>query len=396
MQPLIDVRTNGAAGDPELDEVEGRALGLPVSLIRMSTDRVGGSRSSPAPVPGDVRRPSGRGAVHRRRRDVRGAGWAGLCRAGLHAAPVREDRRGSAGDDERARQRRLRHGVARRSLRRRWAIPASRSATWTRGSSRRVDLPERAHRCGRTAGTAWWRNVPNRVTRPRVSALCSSSCTTATDPCSGAPEQQRLGECGHQRLQRWWECRIAVDQPGHHPLDPRGASGPRSAATSDGHRRDEPVDRVAVDHPEPLRPARSRRTPRGTPGGPPQRAHGSGVVSAQARARPVRRFLREQLEHPRGDERRLVGHVDVRTTAERREEPLQSRTLAAAAAGRTCTRTDRRAETAARRPRRRPRAPTRSVLAWTSTGERGSRRLLPENPDSSHAISTHDEEMVMG
>ena len=41
MQPLIDVRTNGAAGDPELDEVEGRALGLPVSLIRMSTDRVG-------------------------------------------------------------------------------------------------------------------------------------------------------------------------------------------------------------------------------------------------------------------------------------------------------------------------------------------------------------------
>jgi hypothetical protein len=28
-------------------------------------------------------------------------------------------------------------------------------------------------------------------------------------------------------------------------------------------------------------------------------------------------------------------------------------------------------------------------------GEAGSRRLVPENPDSSHAISTHDDGMVI-
>ncbi len=40
-------------------------------------------------------------------------------------------------------------------------------------------------------------------------------------------------------------------------------------------------------------------------------------------------------------------------------------------------------------------ATARSTLAWVSTGEAGSRRLLPENPDSSHAISTHDDSMVI-
>src|SRR6476661_7646601 len=37
----------------------------------------------------------------------------------------------------------------------------------------------------------------------------------------------------------------------------------------------------------------------------------------------------------------------------------------------------------------------RSTLAWVITGEAGSRRLLPEKPDSSHAISTHDDWLVI-
>jgi hypothetical protein len=37
----------------------------------------------------------------------------------------------------------------------------------------------------------------------------------------------------------------------------------------------------------------------------------------------------------------------------------------------------------------------RSTLAWVITGEAELRRLLPENPDSSHAISTHDDWMVI-
>ena len=41
MQPVIDVRTDGDGRDLELDEVEGRAVGLPVSVIRISTDRNG-------------------------------------------------------------------------------------------------------------------------------------------------------------------------------------------------------------------------------------------------------------------------------------------------------------------------------------------------------------------
>lgn len=41
MQPLIDVRTSDGGLDLELDEVEGREVGLPVSVIRVSTDRDG-------------------------------------------------------------------------------------------------------------------------------------------------------------------------------------------------------------------------------------------------------------------------------------------------------------------------------------------------------------------
>ena len=41
MQPLVDVAVNGDPEDPELNGVEGRRVGLPVSLIRMSTDREG-------------------------------------------------------------------------------------------------------------------------------------------------------------------------------------------------------------------------------------------------------------------------------------------------------------------------------------------------------------------
>jgi len=41
MQPLVDVGADGDAADPELDAVEGRPLGLPVSLIRVSTDLEG-------------------------------------------------------------------------------------------------------------------------------------------------------------------------------------------------------------------------------------------------------------------------------------------------------------------------------------------------------------------
>jgi mannose-6-phosphate isomerase-like protein (cupin superfamily) len=41
MKPLVDVAEPGATADVELNEVEGRTLELPASLIRMSTDRIG-------------------------------------------------------------------------------------------------------------------------------------------------------------------------------------------------------------------------------------------------------------------------------------------------------------------------------------------------------------------
>lgn len=124
--------------------------------------------------------------------------------------------------------------------------------------------------------------------------------------------------------------------------------------------------------------------------GPVQGEGGRTVVLGQAGAGRVRRLSQQQVDDPGGEEVFLVDQLDVRPPAQRRQEPFQS--LACRQVAENCPDVNSLGENL--NPDRSAMVSStassvrRSTLACVISGRAGSSRLVPEKPDSSHAIST--------
>ena len=223
---------------------------------------------------------------------------------------------------------------------RRRATPASRSATWTRGSSRESTVTSPASGEASGAGGEDLLEAPEPSRGQRALLVVDDQ----HPPPAVAPEQDRVGQRGQHRFQRRRDRLVAARQSaedGPHATRRQlveDGLGRRAEPVPDERlaRLEEPVDcdpgrRVPALDPDQLDEGGEERVPVGTTAapGPVERERGPAVVQRQPGAVRIGRLAQEQVDDPGDEEELLVHQVYVRPPGQRGQEPLQRHVRAA-------------------------------------------------------------------